>query len=148
MRLARGLVVALGVLVTVFARLPCGAVAAAAPAQHTAVPSSDELERRDQPVTDEDLRILQRADKILLSPAVWNRHDTRICRPTDKTRSLFCALEKASLDVLGEYRHREVALQEVRFAVEDVTKGIEFEHRLMDYNNLASTKFEDIKQVI
>jgi hypothetical protein len=148
MRLVRGFVVGLGVLVTVFARLPCGAGAATVLAQNTAVPSSDELERRDQPVTDEDLRILQRADKILVSPAVWNRHDTRICKPTDKIWSLFCALEKASLDVLGEYRHREVALQEVRFAVEDVTKGIDFEHRLMDYNNLASTKFEDIKHVL
>jgi len=117
-------------------------------AQNTAVSTSDELERRDQAVTDEDLRILHRADEILSSAAVWNRHDTRVCHPTDKTWSLFCALEKASLDVLGEYRHREVALQEVRFAVEDVTKGIEFEHRLMDYNNLPSTTFEDIKAVL
>ena len=96
----------------------------------------------------EDLEILKRADKILSSPAVWNRHDTRVCKPEDKTWSLFCAMQKASLDVLGEYRHREVALQEVRFAVEDVTKGIEFEHRMMDYNNLPSTTFSDIKHVI
>jgi hypothetical protein len=148
MRPVRALVVALGVLVTVFGWLPCEGAAAPILVQNTAVPSSDELEGRDQPVTDEDLRILQRAEKILASPAVWNRHDTRICKRTDKTWSLFCALEKASLDVLGEYRHREVALQEVRFAVEDVTKGIEFEHRLMDYNNLASTKFEDITHVL
>jgi hypothetical protein len=57
-------------------------------------------------------------------------------------------MEKASLDVVGEYRHRDVALQEVRFAVEDATKGIEFEHRMMDYNNLESTKFEDIKKIL
>jgi isocitrate/isopropylmalate dehydrogenase len=110
--------------------------------------SSDELERRGQPVTEEDLQILKRADQILLSPTVWNRHDTRVCKPEDKTWSLFCAMEKASLDVLGEYRHREVALQEVRFAVEDATKGIEFTHRMMDYNNLPSTRFSDIKQVL
>jgi hypothetical protein len=137
-----------GVILTVVATPPRAAEAVTALAQNTAVPSSDELERRDQPVTDEDLRILQRADKILASPRVWNRHDTRTCGSTDKTWSLFCALEKASLEVLGEYRHRDVALQEVRFAVEDVTKGIEFEHRLMDYNNLASTRFEDIKDVL
>ena len=116
--------------------------------QNTAVPTNEELERRDQPVSEEDVRILQRADKILASAAVWNRHDTRVCKPTDRTWSLFCALEKASLDVLGEYRHREVALQEVRFAVEDATKGQDFEHRLMDYNNLPSTRFEDIKRVL
>ena len=110
--------------------------------------SSDDLERRDQPVTDEDLKILERASQILTSATVWNRHDTRECKPQDKTWSLFCAMEKASLDVLGEYRHREVALQEVRFAVEDATKGIEFEHRMMDYNNLESTKFQDIKKIL
>jgi len=110
--------------------------------------SSDDLERRDQPVTAEDLRILQRADAILSSAAVWNRHDTRVCKPTDKSWSLFCAMEKASLDVLGEYRHREVALQEVRFAVEDATRGIEFEHRMMDYNNLPTTRFEDVNKIL
>ena len=99
-------------------------------------------------MTADDLRILQRADHILSSPAVWNRKDTRTCKPADRTWSLFCALEKASLDVLGAYRHREVALQEVRFAVEDATRGIQFEHRLMDYNNLASTRFKDIKAVL
>jgi hypothetical protein len=110
--------------------------------------SSDDLERRDQPVTADDLRILKRADAILSSAAVWNRHDTRVCKPADRTWSLFCAMEKASLDVLGEYRHREVALQEVRFAVEDATKGVEFEHRMMDYNNLPTTRFEDIKHIL
>jgi hypothetical protein len=123
-----------------------GAQSPAGPGQFTK--SSDDLERRDQPVTEEDLRILQRADTILSSPAVWNRHDTRVCTPKDKTWSLFCAMEKALLDVLGEYRHREVALQEVRFAVEDATRGIEFHHRMMDYNNLESTKFEDIKKIL
>jgi hypothetical protein len=57
-------------------------------------------------------------------------------------------MEQASLDILGEYRHRDVALQEVRFAVEDATKGIEFEHRMMDYNNLANTTFDDIKNIL
>jgi hypothetical protein len=110
--------------------------------------TSPEAESRSQPVTSEDVRILQRANQILSSPAVWNRHDTRTCKPADRTWSLFCALEQASLDVLGEYRHREVALQEVRFAIVDATNGRRFEHRLMDYNNLASTSFEDVKAVL
>jgi len=33
--------------------------------------TSPEVESRRQPVTVEDLRILQRADQILSSPAVW-----------------------------------------------------------------------------
>jgi hypothetical protein len=109
--------------------------------------TSSELEQRDQAVTEQDLRILERADQILSSPAVWNRHDTRICHTTDTMWSLYCALEKASLEVLGEYRYRQVALQEVRFAVYDITH-IEFANRLMDYNNLPSTTFENIKEVI
>jgi len=110
--------------------------------------TSDALERRDQPVTENDLRILVRANQILSSPAVWNRHDTRECHETDKTWSLFCALEKASREILKEYRHREVALQEVRFAIEDVTDGREFYHRLMDYNNLPDTQLADVKRVL
>ena len=110
--------------------------------------TSEELERRDQPVTEDDLRILVRANEILSSPAVWNRHDTRDCHDIDKTWSLFCALEKASREVLKEYRHREVALQEVRFAIEDVTDGRQFEHRLRDYNNLADTQLADVKRVL
>jgi hypothetical protein len=110
--------------------------------------TSPEAESRNQPVTADDLRILRRADQILSSPSVWNRQDTRMCKPADRTWSLFCALEKASLDVLGEYRHREAALQEVRFAIMDATSNRPFEHRLMDFNNLASTRFEDIKAVL
>ena len=54
----------------------------------------------------------------------------------------------ASTDVLGVYDHRRAPLQEVRFAVEDASKGREFEHRLMDYNNLPETRFSDIKRIL
>ena len=105
-------------------------------------------EQRDQPVTQDDLRILKRADEILSDETKWNRKDDRTCRPEDKVWSLFCALQKATIEVLGKYDHRRVALQEVRFVIEEVTKGREFEHRLMDYNNLPTTQFKDIKQVL
>ena len=48
----------------------------------------------------------------------------------------------------GEYDHRRVALQEVRFAVEDATRGKDFEHRLRDFNNLPTTRLADIKAVL
>ncbi len=105
-------------------------------------------EQRDQPVTKDDLLILKRADEILSDETKWNRKDDRTCKPEDKIWSLFCALQKASIEVLGKSDHRRVALQEVRFAIEEVTKGRAFEHRLMDYNNLATTDFKDIKQVL
>ena len=112
--------------------------------------SSPELERRDQPVTADDLRILNRANQILSTPAVWNRHDTRICKPADHTWSLFCALQVAAVDVLGKESYRAVAIQEVRFVTEDLMKGmnVSIQHRLTDYNNLRSTRFEDIKRVL
>lgn len=105
-------------------------------------------EQRDQVVTKDDLLILKRADEILSDETKWNRKDTRVCKQEDKVWSLFCALQKASVEVLGKYDHRRAALQEVRFVIEDATKGKEFKHRLMDYNNLPTTRFEDIKKVL
>jgi hypothetical protein len=113
-------------------------------------PTSEELERRDQPVTKEDLLILQRAAQLLESDAAWNRKDDRECEDDERSgkRSLFCALQKACIDVLGKYDHRRAALQEVRFAVEDATRGQDFEHRLRDFNNLPQTTLTDVRRVL
>ena len=105
-------------------------------------------EDRDQPVSLKDLEILDRASELLSNESVWNRKDTRECPPDAQTLSLFCALQKASVEVLGSYDHRRAALQDVRFAIEDVTKGREFEHRLMDFNNLPETQFSDIRDIL
>jgi hypothetical protein len=106
-----------------------------------------EAQQASRPTAD-DLRLLQRASELLSSPARWDRHDTRICLPTAKALSLFCALQKASFDLFHEYRHRAIALEEVRFAIEDVTDGREFSHRLKDFNNLPSTTFRDVTTVL
>ena len=112
--------------------------------------TSPEFEQRDQPVTADDVAIIAHAEALLSSAAVWNRADERECKDDEATgkRSLFCALEKACIDVLGNYDHRRVALQEVRFAVADATRGRAFEHRLRDFNNLPETRFEDVKRVL
>ena len=62
--------------------------------------------------------------------------------------SLSCALAVACIEVLGHYDHTRAALQEVRFVVEEVTGGRQFEGRLMGFNNLPETRFEDIKRVL
>jgi len=113
-------------------------------------PTTDDLERRDRPATDDDLRILLKAHELLNNDAVWNRKDDRECVDDEATgkRSLFCALQKACIDVLGVYDHRRVALQEVRFAVEDATRGQDFEHRLRDFNNLPTTHLADVQRVL
>ena len=113
-------------------------------------PATTAQEGRDQPVTRDDLRILERTDELLKDDAAWNRKDDRECADDEATgkRSLFCALQRACIDVLGAYDHRRVALQEVRFAVEDATRGRNFEHRLRDFNNLPTTRLADIKNVL
>jgi hypothetical protein len=108
------------------------------------------LERPNQPATTDDLRILEKADALLKDESAWNRNDDRACdddRATGKF-SLFCALETACTEVLGEYDHRRAALQEVRVVVEEATQQRRFEHRLMDFNNLSETRFDDVKRVL
>lgn len=117
------------------------------PSCHGAAPTAPPpRERHDLPVTVEDRRILERAEEILSAEPLWNRADTRECAENASRFSLFCALHKASIEVLGRYDHRRAALQEVRFVIEE--RGKEYEHRLMGFNNDPATKFSDIKQVL
>lgn len=110
-------------------------------------PQTD-VERRDRPSTTEDLRIMRRATQLLKTESEWNRVDDRECGDDEvaNKRSLFCALERATVEVLGFYDHRRMALQEVRFAIENASPGVDFEHRLMNFNNTRS--FTDIKRVL
>ena len=107
-------------------------------------------ERGNQPVTAEDLRILEKADALLKDESSWNRNDDKECADDNANRkwSLYCALEAACSDVVGECEHTRVASQEVRFAIEEATPGKQFEGRLMGFNNLPETNFEDIKRVL
>ena len=130
----------------------------AAPAPHPREKFGDpvQYERRDAPVSIEDLKTLERASELLGNESVWNRNDDRICTDDEamNKRSLFCALHRASAESYGSHDsarvadHRRVALQEVRFAVEEATRGRELNHRLMDFNNLPETRFADIQGVL
>lgn len=95
-----------------------------------------------------DLRILHRANELLSTEEKWSQHDSRECRPTDQKLSLFCALHRASIEETGTYRHRSAAMQEMRKVIENASRGRVFEHRLMDYNNLDTTNFSDIKSAL
>lgn len=100
------------------------------------------------PVSDTDFQILAKARNILSGPSVWNRHDERYCDNAAKQNSwsLFCALYQASFAVEGKYVHLRPVMEEVRAAVSEVN-GRTLNHQLMDYNNLESTTYEDIKTV-
>ena len=49
---------------------------------------------------------------------------------------------------MGEYVHRQPALQEVRFAIDDNYKDRWDKHRLVDFNSHNDTNFADIKYVL
>jgi hypothetical protein len=110
--------------------------------------SSDNPDAR-PPVTREDLRIVQRAKQILNTPEKWNRADNRVCPADAKTFSLYCALEKATDEISGNFKHRGAAMQEARFVIEDLVPDWEkkYNHRLMDFNNDSKTTFADIQRV-
>jgi len=99
-------------------------------------------------VTDVDLKILKRAREILDSPSKWNQKDDRKCPKTATTFSLYCALEVATNEITGKTDHRGAALQEVRFVVDEIVIGRNYDHRLMDYNNDRTTVFSDIQEVL
>jgi hypothetical protein len=99
------------------------------------------------PVSESDIRIVRRAREILNSPAKWNRADNRECPVTQSTYSLYCALEKATREVSKNFEHRGAAMQEARFAIDEVlAKGNHYEHRLRDYNNDPKTTFADVQK--
>lgn len=99
------------------------------------------------PVTEADLRIVRRAREILDSPGKWNRADNRKCPPEARTVSLYCALEQATQEVSGKFAHRDPAMQEARFVIEDVSPNAPYyNHRLMDFNNDPSTMFFDVQK--
>lgn len=100
------------------------------------------------PVAKADLEIVKRARQILDSPKKWNRADTRACPAGAKTFSLYCALEKATNEVSGNFQHRDAAMQEARFAIEELAPRVKnYDHRLMGYNNDPKTTFADIEEV-
>lgn len=99
------------------------------------------------PVSPTDLQIVQRARKLLDSPAKWNRADNRKCPATETTYSLYCALEKATDEVSGNFQHRGAVMQQARFAIDEVlAKGNHYQHRLMNYNNDPKTTFADVQK--
>ena len=117
-----------------------------APGADQAAPGEGASESR-PPVTEADVHIVQRAKQILDSPAKWNRADNRVCPKDAATFSLYCALEKATREVTGNFQHRGAAMQEARFVVDDIARDAPYyDHRLMDFNNDPTTTFFDAQK--
>jgi hypothetical protein len=125
-----------------------GLALAAGAARQAGVGSPDDPEAR-PPVTADDVKIVQRAREILNTPAKWNRADTRKCPADASTFSLYCALEKATLETTDDFKHRGAAMQEARFVIDEVAPNrSKYEHRLKDYNNDPTTTFADIQKLL
>ena len=98
-------------------------------------------------ITEDDLLILQTARSLLGEEDQWAHHEETQCDLGAVAWTLFCALQKASYDVLGEFQLRRPALEEVRVVVEQLA-GQTFEKRLIDFNNRPETSFEDIQKAL
>src|SRR6185437_4756618 len=106
-----------------------------------ATQSGDDSQSRPQ-VSKSDVEIVKKARQILDSPEKWNRADNRRCPLSETKFSLYCALEKATYDVTGDFAHRGAAMQEARFVIDDdLASKNDYEHRLMNYNNDPHTTF-------
>ena len=94
-----------------------------------------------------DREIVERASRILSTVSAWNRSDNRQCPSDAKTWSIYCAMEKATIDAAGAFHHRRPALEIVRQIVDERTKDRPYDHRLMDYNNDPSTRLSDVQSL-
>ena len=106
-----------------------------------------DYEKRDINVSQVDLDILIKANELLPNESAWKRGRASDCSQSKKL-DLYCALETASVVVMGKYVHRQPALQEVRFVIDDNYKYRWDKHRLVDFNSHSDTSFADIKHVL
>jgi hypothetical protein len=107
-----------------------------------------DYEKREIAVSQFDLDIILSASKLLENEATWAKGAVSQCDESAGKFNLYCALELASIEVMGEYVHRQPALQEVRFAIDDHYRERWTLHRLADFNGHVDTTFDDIKSVI
>jgi hypothetical protein len=94
-----------------------------------------------------DKEILERASTIITSDAVWNRADNRKCPADATTWSIYCAVERAMIEVTGGFNHRRPAGQLVREIVDERSANRNYSHRMMDYNNDPRTALADVRSL-
>ncbi len=98
-------------------------------------------------VTAQDLAVLQEAKSLLSNSENWAKDSKRECQG-GPPYNLYCALERASIAITGQYIHRRPALQEVRFVIDDRYKDRWQIHRLGDFNGHEKTTHTEVIEVI
>jgi hypothetical protein len=94
-----------------------------------------------------DKAILERASTVITSDAVWNRADDRKCPADATTWSIYCAVERAMIEITGGFNHRRPAGQLVRQLVDERSANRNYSHRMMDYNNDPRTVMADVRSL-
>jgi hypothetical protein len=94
-----------------------------------------------------DKEILEHASTVITSDAVWNRADDRKCSADATTWSIYCAVERAMIEVTGGFNHRRPAGQAVRRIVDERSANRNYSHRMMDYNNDPRTGMADVRSL-
>jgi hypothetical protein len=97
----------------------------------------------DVPVSETDLRIIRKTKELLKGESLWHKNDDRDCTDDiqEQRYSLFCALQSASIEVEGEYNHRNAIMQKIRHTIVTIYPDKVWEHRLRDFNNMPETDF-------
>jgi hypothetical protein len=90
-----------------------------------------------------DKKLVQKAAEILSTESVWSRKNNWNARQLRRHGAIYCAIEKAKIDVTGGFHHRRPAREVVREIVEQRTASRQYQHRLMDYNNDPVTHLSD-----
>lgn len=131
-----------GVLRTIYGWFPVSGFQESAGSMRFSVDASHEVAPSEL-----DRQIVRRAASMLKTEAAWNRSDNRKC-PQGATRwSIYCAMEKATIEVAGAFSHRRPAMEVVRQIIDERTAGRPYHHRLMDYNNDPSTRLADVQSL-
>lgn len=103
--------------------------------------------KQDNPVTEQDLEVLHHAKSLLKNDDNWDQNDDRHCLIWER-KSLFCAIALAQKEVTGQYDHRSIPAQEIRFTIEAQFPGRWDKHPIMDFNNHKDTTFAEIQNVL
>ena len=104
----------------------------------------------DVPVTETDLAIIQRAKSLLGNEKSWHKQDDRDCEDDNEKHcySLFCALQRASIEVEGAYNHRNAIMQKIRHTIVEIFPEKVWEHRLKDFNNMPDTDYKVLMDLL
>ena len=99
-----------------------------------------------------DLEILKRADALLSDSSKWNKNDDRECDDddTNESYSLYCALAKASEEIIGEWDDEpyKPAIRMVLFTLKKYENRRVVESIFEEWNNHPDTTFEELKIVL